>query len=99
MSEPPVFPDLFHSFEVLTESGFESVGDQLGVGSVLPVVSSVQEPKRDSVPLGVRQDVLDGLAVLFGQLSSSEDITKELGNGKREKGGVWVKGNFCIKGN
>ena len=86
MSESSVFPDLFHAFQVFTESGFECVGDQLGVGAVFKVVSAVQEPDRDSVALRVREDVLDGLAVFFGQLSGSEILEGQIKRGG-EKGG------------
>ena len=101
MPESSVFPDLFHSFQVFTESGFEAVSDQLGVGAVFPVVSAVQEPERDSVALRVREDVLDGLTVFFGELSCSEilDGNIEIG-GDLEKNGMEIAerlGNFCMR--
>jgi len=84
MSESSVFPDLFHSFQVFTESGFEPVGDQLGIGSVLPVVSYVKEPEGDSVSVRVRKDILDCLAVFFGQLAGSEILDGGIRGGDLE---------------
>ena len=70
VSESSVGSGLFHSLEILSKLGVQIVGYQLRVTAVLEVVSPVQEPEGDAVALRVRDDVLDGLAVLFGQLTS-----------------------------
>ena len=44
MSETSVTSDLFHSFQILSESGIEGVRDQLSVVAVSDVSLSVQEP-------------------------------------------------------
>jgi hypothetical protein len=44
MSETSVTSDLFHSFQVLSESGVQSIGDQLGPVTVSDISLSVQEP-------------------------------------------------------
>ncbi len=49
MSKTSVGSNLLQSFEILSELGVESVGDELGPGSVLDVSLSVQEPFGDVV--------------------------------------------------
>ena len=71
MSKSSIGSSFFHSLEVLSKLGVQIVGYQLRVSAVLEVVSSVKEPEGDAVALGVGDDVLDGLAVLFGQLTGS----------------------------
>ena len=49
MSKTSVGSDLLQSFEILSELGIESVGDELRPGSVSDVSLSVQEPFGDVV--------------------------------------------------
>jgi len=41
--------DLLHTLKILSESGIDDVGVDLGVGSVLNAPLSVQEPFWDSI--------------------------------------------------
>ena len=49
VTETSVVAELLHALEILSESGINHVGVELGVGSVLNAPLSVQEPFRDSV--------------------------------------------------
>ena len=54
MSKTSVGSNLLQSFEILSELGIESVGDELGPGSVSDISLSVQEPFGDVVIYKIR---------------------------------------------
>jgi hypothetical protein len=60
-----------HSFEILTKLGIKSIRNQLRVLSRAGVALSVQEPFWDVVINGISQDIIDGLNLIFGQLTSA----------------------------
>ena len=49
MSETSVASDLFHSFQIFSELGIQSVGDELSPVTVSDISLSVQEPLRNVV--------------------------------------------------
>ena len=49
VTETSVLADLLHALEILSQSGVNDVGDNLGVSSVLNAPLSVQEPQWNSV--------------------------------------------------
>jgi len=72
VSETSVAPDLEESLDVFSELGFEDVGGDLQVLSLLVVSLSVEEPSGDTVALGIGNKVSDGIALSLGELSCSE---------------------------
>jgi len=72
VSETSVAPDLEESLDVFSEFGFEDVGGDLQVLSLLVVSLSVEEPSGDTVALGIGNKVSDGIALSLGELSCSE---------------------------
>ena len=60
-----------HSFEILTKLGIKSVRNQLRVLSTTGVALSVQEPFWDVIIDGISQDIIDGLNLIFSQLTSA----------------------------
>lgn len=64
-------PDLLHSLDVLSELGVELVGGDLLPLAVLHVLSSVQEPLRESVGLWVGDNLGDLVDLLVGQFTGS----------------------------
>jgi hypothetical protein len=60
-----------HSFEIFTELGIKSVRNQLRVLSTTGVALSVQEPFWDVIIDGISQDIIDGLNLIFSQLTSA----------------------------
>ena len=70
--ETSVAPDLEESLDVFSELGFEDVGGDLQVLSLLVVSLSVEEPSGDTVALGIGNKVSDGIALSLGELSCSE---------------------------
>ena len=71
MTETSVLLASTHSFEILTKLGIKSVRNQLRVLSRAGVALSVQEPFWDVVINGISQDIIDGLNLIFGQLTSA----------------------------
>jgi hypothetical protein len=49
MTETSVLACLLHALEILTESGVNHVGNELGVGTILNASLSVEEPLGDAV--------------------------------------------------
>ena len=72
VSETSVGLDLVHSFDVLSEFGFEHVGGHLQVFALLVVSQSVEEPSGNSVSFRVVDDVSDGISLFLVQLTGSE---------------------------
>jgi hypothetical protein len=55
MSETSVTSDLLHSFEIVSELGVQTVGDELGPVAVSDISLSVQEPLGDVVVYTISQ--------------------------------------------
>ena len=72
VSETSVASDLLHSFQVLSELGVNTVGDELRPGSLADVSLSVEEPLGNVVVSGLGKNVVDLINVLFFQLTSSK---------------------------
>ena len=64
--------DLLHSFQVLSELGVNTVGDELRPGALADVSLSVEEPLGNVVVSGLGKNVVDLINVLFFQLTSSK---------------------------
>ena len=72
-----------HSLQVLSELGVEVVGNQLGPGSVLNVLLSVQEPLWNVVVNWSGKDIIDLVQLSLSQFSSSL-VEWDLGNLKND---------------
>ena len=59
MTETSMVADLLHALKILTESGVDDVGVDLGPGAVLDAALSVEEPLGDTVLGGLGEDVAD----------------------------------------
>lgn len=59
VSQTSVGSDLLQSFQVLSELGINTVGDELRPGAFADVSLSVQEPLGDVVVGGLGKDVVD----------------------------------------
>ena len=70
--------NLLHALEIFTKFGIETVGDGLGVGTVLAVFLSVQKPVWDFVLTGVEHNSLHTTDFVLVQLSSSLKITLDI---------------------
>lgn len=86
MSESSVSSGLFHSLQILSDFGFENVGRGVNVDSVSEVSSSVEEPDRNAVLLGLYDDFRNQLPGLCLQRPGSDvDIdVGDLANGVGE---------------
>ncbi len=71
MSQTSVSSDLLQSFQIFSELGVDTVGNELGPGAFTDVSLSVQEPLGNVIVSGLGEDVVDLFDVLFIQLSSS----------------------------
>ena len=71
MTETTVNADLLQALQVLTELVIQAVGQELGVGSVLAVLLSVQEPGGDLVLSRVLHNGDDALQVGNLQVTSA----------------------------
>ncbi len=49
VTETSVLAGLLHSLEILTETGINHVGNQLGVGAILDALLSIEEPLGNTV--------------------------------------------------
>ena len=49
VTETSVLAGLLHALEILTETGVDDVGNELGVGTITDATLSVEEPLGDSV--------------------------------------------------
>ena len=79
VTETSVLLGLLHALEILTESGVDHVGDQLGVGAVLDAALSVEEPRWDAVLLWAGDNIGNLFNIFFGQLTSAL-VEVDLGN-------------------
>ena len=64
-------PDLLHSLDVLSKLGVKLVGGDLLVLAILHILSSVQEPLRESMGFWVGDDLSDLVDLFFGEFTSS----------------------------
>ena len=71
MTETTVNADLLQALQVLTELVIQAVGQKLGVGSVLAVLLSVQEPGGDLVLSRVLHNGDDALQISNLQVTST----------------------------
>lgn len=71
VTETTVVTDLLETLKVLTHLVVKTVGEDLGVGTVLDVLLPVKEPGGDLVLQGVLDDVDDALKLIVGELTSA----------------------------
>ena len=71
VSQTSVSSDLLQSFQIFSELGVNTVGDELGPGSIAYISLSVKEPLGDVVVSGRGEDVVDLLNVGLNELSSA----------------------------
>ena len=71
MSETSVLSDLLHAFNVFSDLGFKQVRRGVEVVSISIVISSVDEPLRDSEGDRIGDDLLDLLPGLLTDLTGS----------------------------
>lgn len=71
MSKTTMASDLLHALKIFSKFGLQTVGDDLGEGTVLGVFLSVQEVVRDLVLSGVQHDGFHSLDFLFIKLTGS----------------------------
>ena len=71
MSETSMVLGFSHSLKILSHIGIQVVGDELGPGSALWVLLSVEEPFWDVVISWSGDDVVNSLDLLFVHLSGS----------------------------
>ncbi len=83
MSETSVCSDLLQSFQVFSELGINTVGDELRPGALTDVPLSVQEPLGNVVIGGLSDNVVDLFDVSFNKLTSSL-VEVDLGNLEHE---------------
>ena len=72
MSETSVLFDLLHTFDVLSDLGFEGVGGDVKVSSVSEISSAVESPDGDIESRGVGDDLVDLVPVSLGNLTGSQ---------------------------
>ena len=85
MSQTSVSSDLLQSFQIFSELGVDTVGDELRPGALADVSLSVKEPLGDVVVGGLGEDVVDLFDVCFNKLSSSL-VEVDLGDLENEGG-------------
>ena len=71
VSQTSVVLDFLKSLEILSQLSVNSVGDELGSGSISWAVLSVQEPFGDAVLGRALEDVVDSLDLSLSDLSGS----------------------------
>lgn len=71
VTETTVVTDLLETLKILTHLVVKTVGEDLGVGTVLDILLPVKEPGGDLVLQGVLDDVDDTLKLLVGELTSA----------------------------
>jgi hypothetical protein len=72
MSATLVTSDFEHSFDVLSEFGFEDIGGDLQVLSFLVILVSVEEPLGDTVSFRIGDDASNSVALLLTQNTGSD---------------------------
>jgi hypothetical protein len=72
VSKTSVGSDLLQSFQVLSELGVNTVGNELRPVALTNISLSVEEPLGDVVVSGLGKNVVDLINVLFFQLTSSK---------------------------
>ncbi len=85
MSQTSVSSDLLQSFQIFSELGVDTVGDELRPGALANISLSVKEPLGDVVVGGLSEDVVDLFDVSFNKLTSSL-VEIDLGNLEDEGG-------------
>lgn len=70
--ETPVGPHLEQPLDVLSELGFQDVGGHLDVLALLVVALPVEEPSGNAVAFGFGNELGDGVALGFSELTGSE---------------------------
>ena len=70
---------LLHALEILTETGVDHVGDELGPGDVSDAALSVEEPGRNVVFLWLGNNIGNLFNILLGQLTGAL-VKVNLGN-------------------
>ena len=79
VTETSVLASLLHALEILTETGVDHVGDELGVGTILEAALSVEEPVWDAVLSWLGDNIGNLFNIGFGQLTSTL-VQVNLGN-------------------
>jgi hypothetical protein len=74
-----VLAGLLHALEILTETGVDHVGDELGPGAVSDAALSVEEPGRNVVLLWLGNNIGNLFNILLGQLTGAL-VKVNLGN-------------------
>jgi hypothetical protein len=85
VSQTSVSSDLLQSFQIFSELGVDTVGDELRPGALADVSLSVEEPLGDVVVGGLSEDVVDLFDVGFNELTGSL-VEVDLGNLEDEGG-------------
>ena len=88
MSETSVLSDLLHAFNVFSDLGFKQVRRGVEVVSISIVISSVDEPLRDSEGDRIGDDLLDLLPGFLANFASSRveidlgDLADQMGKSR-----------------
>ena len=72
VSETPVTSDLEKSLDIFSEFGFEDVGGNLQILSLLVIPLSVEEPPGNTVSLGIGNQTGNSIALCLSELTGSE---------------------------
>lgn len=71
MTETTVSTDLLEAFQIVTELGVDTVGENLGVLTIDDIALSVEEPGWDLVLGWVLDDGNDSLELFGGEFTSA----------------------------
>lgn len=85
VTETSVLTGLLHAFEILTETGVNHVGDELGPGTVSDAALSVEEPIRNVVLSGLGNNIGNLFNILLGEFTSAL-VKVNLGNLESQNG-------------
>ena len=72
VSQTSVGSHFEQSFDILSQLGFQNVGGHLQVLTFLVIALSVEEPTGNAVTLGLSNQLGNGVALSFGEFTSSE---------------------------
>ena len=72
VTKTTVGPDLTQTFQIITQLGIQSVGNNLRVGSGLDITLSVQQVRRDFVGERMLDDIDELVLLLLGQFTGTK---------------------------